>query len=368
VTDTFASVSMDERPADFAARIVAWQRIHGRHDLPWQQVRDPYRIWLSEIMLQQTQVSAVIPYYERFLGRFPDVAALATAPLDDVLAFWSGLGYYARARNLHAAARIVMGEHAGRFPQTPDALATLPGIGRSTAAAIAVFAFGARAAILDGNVKRVLARWRGIGGWSGDSAVERTLWALAESVLPAADVEAFTQGLMDLGSSLCGRNRPQCAICPVRADCVARREGTTADLPAARPRKARPERTATMFVLNHAGMVLLERRPPAGIWGGLWSLPEGSEGGDPVIHCRERFAVHVLASATGPLLRHGFTHFSLTIRPWYAEVSPAAQAATEPGARWFSLEAALAAGVPAPVRTLLLGLCAGASPLVSRAG
>ena len=193
----------------FARRIVAWQRAHGRHDLPWQRVRDPYRIWLSEIMLQQTQVTAAIPYYERFLGRFPDVEALASAPLDDVLALWSGLGYYARARNLHAAARVVMAEHAGRFPQSPEVLATLPGVGRSTAAAVAVFSFGVRAAILDGNVKRVLARWAGIDGWPGEPRVERAMWTLAESLLPSADVEPYTQGLMDLGSSLCGRSRPR---------------------------------------------------------------------------------------------------------------------------------------------------------------
>ncbi len=354
--------------APFAGRIVAWQRVHGRHDLPWQRVRDAYRIWLSEIMLQQTQVTAVIPYYERFLARFPDVATLAAAPLDDVLSLWSGLGYYARARNLHAAARAVMTEHAGEFPRAADALATLPGVGRSTAAAIAVFSFGVRAAILDGNVKRVLARWRGIDGWPGSPAVERSMWALADSLLPVEHVEAYTQGLMDLGSSVCARSRPQCGACPVRTDCVAHRDGTTARLPASRPAKARPERAVAMLLMRHDGRVFLEQRPPSGIWGGLWSLPEMAQDATLVDTCRERFGVRVLTSMAGPSLRHGFTHFSLTIHPWHVEVVPEPRQVGEAAGRWFPITEALASGVPAPVRILLEGLDASALPLFNRAG
>ncbi len=219
----------------FAARVVAWQRAHGRHDLPWQRTRDPYRIWLSEIMLQQTQVATVVPYYDRFLAAFPDVAALAAAPEDRVLERWSGLGYYRRAHHLHAAAKMVVARHGGAFPRDPSAIAALPGIGRSTAAAIAAFAFGARAAILDGNVKRVLARHRGIGGYPGAPRVERTLWALAESLLPARGIETYTQALMDLGATICTRAAPRCAACPVAAGCVARRSGRAAELPSPRP-------------------------------------------------------------------------------------------------------------------------------------
>jgi A/G-specific adenine glycosylase len=354
--------------APFAERIVGWQRLHGRHDLPWQRVRDAYRIWLSEIMLQQTQVTAVIPYYERFLARFPDVATLAAAPLDDVLALWSGLGYYARARNLHAAARAVMTDHAGAFPRAAEALATLPGVGRSTASAIAVFSFGVRAAILDGNVKRVLARWRGIEGWPGSPAVERSMWALAEALLPAKDVESYTQGLMDLGSSVCGRSRPQCGACPVRSDCVAYRAGTTARLPASRPAKARPEREVAMLLLKQGEQIFLEQRPPSGIWGGLWSLPEMPSDAALVDTCRERFGARVLTSIAGPSLRHGFTHFSLTIHPWYVEVAPEPRRAADAVGRWFPITEALALGVPAPVRTLLEGLDASALPLFNRAG
>jgi len=355
-------------PAPFGERIVAWQRLHGRHDLPWQRVRDAYRIWLSEIMLQQTQVAAVIPYYERFLARFPDVAVLAAASLDDVLASWSGLGYYARARNLHAAARAVMADHGGAFPHAPDDLATLPGVGRSTAAAIAVFSFGARAAILDGNVKRVLARWRGIDGWPGSPAVERSMWALADTLLPEDHVEAYTQGLMDLGSSVCARSRPQCGACPVRVDCVAHRDGSTARLPVSRPAKARPERTVAMLVMQQGGRVFLEQRPASGIWGGLWSLPEMATDAGLVDACRERFGARVLTSRAGPPLRHGFTHFSLTIHPWYVEVAPEARRVGEAAGRWFPVTEALAVGVPVPVRALLEGLDASALPLFSHAG
>ena len=250
----------------FAARVVAWQRTHGRHDLPWQNTRDAYRIWLSEIMLQQTQVTTVLPYYERFVAAFPDVAALAAAPLERVLEHWSGLGYYRRAHHLHAAARAVVAGHGGGFPHDAATIATLPGVGRSTAAAIAVFAHGERAAILDGNVKRVLARHAGVEGFPGAASVEARLWALAEARLPTQDVEPYTQGLMDLGATLCTRTKPRCGECPVAADCVARRDGRVDELPSPRPAKALPRKAVRVLLLERAGEVLLERRAPTGIW------------------------------------------------------------------------------------------------------
>lgn len=274
----------------FAPTLIAWQRKHGRHDLPWQNTRDPYRIWLSEIMLQQTQVSTVVPYYVRFLERYPDVAALAAAPIDDVMALWAGLGYYSRARNLHRCAQAVVERHGGAFPASPEALAELPGIGRSTAAAIASFAFGARATILDGNVKRVLARVFGVEGFPGDKRIENEMWALAEALLPDAaeptDVTAYTQGLMDLGATLCVRGKPECGRCPFAGECVAQRSGRQRELPAARPKKAVPTRRTWMLVLRDGDAVLLQRRPPAGIWGGLWSLPEAD--GDAALARRAR--------------------------------------------------------------------------------
>ena len=246
--------------AAFAPALIAWQKKHGRHDLPWQNTRDAYAVWLSEIMLQQTQVSAVIPYYRRFLERFPTIAALAAAPADDVLALWSGLGYYSRARNLHRAAQQVVAEHGGHFPQSQEAVMALPGIGRSTAAAILVFAFGKRGAILDGNVKRVLARVRGITGYPGDSAVAAKLWEEAERLLPKTGLRAYTQGLMDLGATVCARRNPRCTECPAQALCIAHRGGRTAELPTPKPRKALPQRRTLMLILQRAGEVLLEKR------------------------------------------------------------------------------------------------------------
>src|SRR6201994_2063304 len=302
---------------DFSVRLIAWQREHGRHDLPWQNTRDAYRIWLSEIMLQQTQVSTVIPYYARFLERFPTVTALADAPIDDVVALWAGLGYYTRARNLHRCAQVVAHEHGGAFPQTVDALAMLPGIGRSTAAAIASFAFGARATILDGNVKRVLARVFGIEGFPGEKRVENAMWTLAESLLPDAanqdEVTAYTQGLMDLGATLCVRGKPDCVRCPFAADCVANVTGRQRALPTSRPKKLVPTRRTWMLVLRDGNAVMLEKRPPSGIWGGLWSLPEAAD--EPALADRARpFGGDGAASPLAPLT-HVFTHFKLAIEP-----------------------------------------------------
>src|SRR5260221_7597293 len=302
----------------FANRLVSWQRRHGRHDLPWQGTRDPYRIWLSEVMLQQTQVSAVIPYYERFLRRFPDVVALAAASEEQVLEQWSGLGYYARGRNLHRAARLIA-QHG--FPRTAQTIAQLPGVGRSTAAAIAAFAYGERAAILDGNVKRVLARAFGLSN-------EDSLWEQAERLLPARGIEAYTQALMDLGATVCTRRKPRCEACPVSRDCVARKEQRIDELPAPRARRELPERRVTWLVLRHDGAVLVERRPAPGIWGGLWCPPE-----------------HVGKEPAGakrvPPLDHGLTHFPVRLKPLLFDVRLRTQW------RWVRVEEADAAA-PAP--------------------
>ena len=338
--------------SDFARRVSAWQRRSGRHDLPWQRDGDPYRIWVSEIMLQQTQVAAVIAYFERFVARFPCVAVLASAEEDEVLKLWSGLGYYARGRNLLRAARIIAARHGGRLPRDPAVLESLPGIGRSTAAAIAVFSFGARAAILDGNVKRVLARCFGVGGFPGVTVIERKLWTLAESLLPARGVERYTQGLMDLGATICTRNRPRCERCPVAELCVARRTGRVGELPEARPRKAAPRRRATWIVLRHHGQVLLERRPSAGLWGGLWTFPElGRVAVEE--YCRREFGCTLSRTRRLAPIQHGFTHFKLTISPLLCDVARATPRAEQSGRIWLSIEDAAHAAVPTPVRKLL---------------
>lgn len=302
-------------------------------------------------MLQQTQVATVIPYFERFIARFPDLFTLAAAHEDEVLALWSGLGYYTRARNLHAAARAVVACHDGNFPASHDAIAQLPGVGRSTAAAIAALAFGRPCAILDGNVKRVLARHGGIAGWPGDKKVEAALWQLAESHLPRCDIEAYTQGIMDLGALVCSRSRPACAACPVNADCVAHNEGRTGELPAPRPKRVLPEKQVQMLLLRDRGELMLEKRPAQGIWGGLWSLPELALGADPAAHCRDRFGFVALSQQVLPQLSHSFTHFRLHIRPVQLQLAP--RRAALPDQIWLPLADALDAALPAPVRTLV---------------
>jgi A/G-specific adenine glycosylase len=338
------------RQASFAARLVAWHKRHGRRGLPWQGTRDPYRIWLSEVMLQQTQVSAVIPYYERFLQRFPTVEALARASEDAVLRLWSGLGYYARGRNLHAAAKQIAEQ--GRFPGTAEAIGRLPGVGRTTAAAIAAFAFGERAAILDGNVKRVIARSFGVAGWPGKPAVQQRLWAIAETLLPKRDIGTYTQALMDLGATLCTRARPGCGKCPVSASCVAYKQDLVDVLPTPRPRQPLPERQATWLILRQAGRILLERRPASGLWGGLWSFPE-CDHREPRVFCREVLNYDVEAMRDLAPVQHGFTHFQLRIRPVVCDVRRAAHRAELPGRLWLDLPDALEAAIPAPVRKVL---------------
>jgi len=306
----------------FAEKLVAWQRRQGRHDLPWQGTRDPYRIWLSEVMLQQTQVATVIPYYERFLKKYPSVEFLASASQEEVLQLWSGLGYYARGRNLHAAAKEIA---RNGFPKD---IAKLPGVGRSTAAAIAVFAFGERAAIMDGNAKRVLARVFGVPDPD---------WDLAERELPQKDVAVYTQALMDLGATVCTR-RPDCARCPVQRGCVARREDRVAELPAPRVRNVLPLRHATWSILKRNDQILLERRPSSGIWGGLWCFPEAVKPGGRKL----------------PPIEHGFTHFRLKIQPVLREVRKRIPAG--PAQRWMRLADVASAAVPTPVRRLISSL------------
>jgi A/G-specific adenine glycosylase len=339
-----------------AARVVAWQRRRGRHDLPWQRSCNPYPVWVSEIMLQQTQVAAVIPYYERFMLRFPDVEALAAAPAEDVMAAWAGLGYYSRARNLHRCARVIVDRHASRFPKTVDELAALPGIGRSTAAAIAAFAFGERAAILDGNVKRVFARHYAVDGYPGATVVERRLWALAEAALPDDGIESYTQGLMDLGATVCVRSRPRCSDCPLAGSCAALAQDRVGELPAPRPSRARPLRHAALAIISDrdAGL-LVELRPPSGIWGGLLSLPEfdaDAKDRDLAAAIAARYALTVIIEDHLPELRHEFSHFSLVMHPRRARVEGVVGPSGD-GARWLSTSALADAPLPAPIRRLL---------------
>jgi A/G-specific adenine glycosylase len=348
---------MAKPQASFAARLIAWQRQHGRHDLPWQNTRDPYRIWVSEIMLQQTQVSAVIGYYERFMARFPDVAGLAAASSDEVMQHWAGLGYYSRARNLHRAAQLVMGEHGGVFPKTQEDLEALPGIGRSTASAIRSFAYGARAPILDGNVKRVFARHGGVAGYPGLPKVEKLMWEMAQERLPEGDLEPYIQGLMDLGATLCARGKPRCKDCPVAADCVALRDNRTAELPTRKPKKELPQRETTMLVLLRGNAVLLEKRPPVGIWGGLLSLPQADDDAS-ARKLAQAFGADWKSRESLRVIEHGFTHYHLSIKPLLMNAAP--PPGVEEGAWvWLPLAQAHNAALPSPVKKLLTGLAAG---------
>ena len=335
---------------ELAARVVHWQRRQGRHGLPWQGTRDPYRVWLSEVMLQQTQVTTVLDYYPRFMARFPTVQVLAAAPLDDVLAQWSGLGYYSRARHLHRCAQQVVGLHGGAFPGSSAALAELPGIGRSTAAAIAAFCFGERAAILDGNVKRVLTRVLGFAGDLAVAAEERRLWAAAEALLPARDVDVYTQGLMDLGATVCLARRPNCRSCPLAATCLARQAGTPERYPVKTRKLKRGQRDNALLWLERRGRWWLVQRPSRGVWAGLWTLPE---------YASKDELVEATAGWPGqgtwlPEIQHALTHFDWTLHPlaWRWPLRSQALPNLPPG-RWATPEEARALGLPAPVRRLL---------------
>ena len=342
-------------PAHFAPALLQWFDANGRHDLPWQYPRTPYRVWLSEIMLQQTQVRVVIPYFERFVAALPDLPALAAAPQDDVLALWSGLGYYARARNLHAAAQRCVAEHSGDLPRDLDALTALPGIGRSTAAAILSQAWGDAHAILDGNVKRVLARVFGVDGWPGTPAVEKRLWALAEALVPDARLADYTQAQMDFGATLCTRHDPGCSDCPLQPVCVAHATGRVAELPTPKPGKALPEREATVLVLRDArGRVLLQRRPPTGIWAALWSLPEFAD----ATAALDWFDAHIEGDFDGgealDVVPHTFSHYRLRMHPRaWGDVAPRATIRDNDDLRWVARDDFATLGIPAPVRALL---------------
>jgi len=339
-----------------ARPLIDWQKQHGRHGLPWQQTRDPYQVWLSEIMLQQTQVNTVLPYYERFLKRFPDVHALAGADSQEVMSHWAGLGYYARARNLHACAKVIVTDWQGQFPREAASLVKLPGIGPSTAAAIAAFCFGQRTSILDGNVKRVFARYFALEGDPSLSKTEKHLWTLAEQEVPSQQLlrkeplamTAYTQGLMDLGAKVCLRANPRCATCPLKNGCQAYAQGRTQELPTPKSRKALPTRTTRMLIVHSQGKILLEQRPESGIWGGLWSLPEIKETIAIEHHCQTQ-GIQILKLVPLAALLHTFTHFKLVIEPTLI-------LATKPESNWLAIAQLEGFGLPRPVQKILSGL------------
>jgi A/G-specific adenine glycosylase len=336
-----------------------WFDAHGRKNLPWQHPRTPYRAWLSEVMLQQTQVATVVPYFLRFVEKFPSLPALATAALDDVQALWSGLGYYSRARNLHRAAQICVEHHRGELPRDFESLAALPGIGRSTAGAILAQAHGLRYPILDGNVKRVLARWAGLRGWPGATAANRQLWTIAEIHTPQQRVADYTQAIMDLGAGVCRRSRPRCGECPLSGDCIALAQGLTAQLPERRPARAIPTRQTIMLLLRDVkGRLLLERRPPTGVWAGLWSLPEAADHASARTRAAQYRGRAKDASEFTPLppFVHGFSHYRLEVTPLALRVTPNARIADDPDQRWLCPLDAAELGLPAPVRKLIASL------------
>lgn len=338
---------------DFATRLIRWQKIAGRHGLPWSQTPDPYRIWISEIMLQQTQVATVLAYYQRFIDRFPDIAALALATEDEVLQFWSGLGYYSRARNLHRAAKIMFLHGGAQFPRQIDDVQRLPGIGRSTAAAICAFAYGQRHAILDGNVKRVLARCFGIRGDIKKKQTEAILWDKAQQLLPEKDIEIYTQALMDLGATVCVRQAPHCRSCPVAACCYAFNHACTAALPEQTARSALPVKETAMLILLQGEKILLQKRPSIGIWGGLWSFPEIARDADAVNYCADVLRIEVERTQILPALTHTFTHFKLRIFPWLLIVKPGPAKAQQSENEWLTPLQADRAAIPAAVRKIL---------------
>jgi A/G-specific adenine glycosylase len=345
--------------SDLADALVRWQRQHGRHTLPWQGTRDPYRVWLSEIMLQQTQVATVLGYYARFLDRFPDVRALAAAPLDDVLALWSGLGYYSRARNLHRCAQVVVAQHDGVFPASAARLAELPGIGRSTAAAIAAFCHDERVAILDGNVKRVLTRALAFDGDLAQAAQERRLWDLATALLPRerADMPAYTQGLMDLGAGVCSRRQPACGDCPLGGQCLARRSGQPERYPVRTRTLRRSRRESWCLWLTTSQAVWLQQRPDRGVWAGLWTLPLFDD------EAALRQAADQVAPGQPvrmlPAFVHVLTHLDWTLHPCRIDLPQPESPALPDGGRWWSLDRLDEIGLPAPLRRLLDGTTGG---------
>jgi A/G-specific adenine glycosylase len=343
--------------AAFTQQLLRWHRESGRRDLPWQQNPTPYRVWISEIMLQQTQVTTVIPYYLRFLEAFPDVETLANASTDAVLHHWSGLGYYARARNLHRAAQMVRDDYSGIFPSTFDQIITLPGIGRSTAGAILSLAHNKRFPILDGNVKRVLARYYAVDGWPGKAGVSRTLWALADELTPKQDVATYTQAIMDLGATVCTRSKPNCNACPLSDACTAFGWNAVADYPGRRTAKQKPLRQIHMVLAHINGTVYLERRPAGGIWGGLWSLPELAAKSDVGDWCRQELNTSPAEFDHWNTFRHSFTHFDLDIQPIAVRLSAQSSTVRDSDDRiWYRIGSPPPGGIAAPVNKLLQSL------------
>lgn len=338
----------------FAPRVLAWFDLHGRKHLPWQENKTPYRVWISEIMLQQTQVATVIPYYQRFMTSFPDVFALAKASQEEVLAHWSGLGYYARARNMHKAAQQLVNDWDGVFPETQEGVCELPGIGRSTAAAILSISRNQPLAILDGNVKRVLARHHAVPVWPGEKKTENSLWALAEAYMPKERCGDYTQAMMDLGATLCTRSKPSCHVCPLASDCDGLATGVPTDFPVGKPKKApKPIRSTQMLIAVHDDAILLEKRPASGIWGGLWSLPELPVEEDVILASEQRFLFGVERATALTPFRHTFSHYHLDILPVQLNVSVTHNVQENAKYQWFQREDALGLGLPAPVRFLL---------------
>lgn len=343
---------------EFSQALLAWFDQWGRKHLPWQQRRTAYRVWVSEIMLQQTQVATVIPYFERFMDRFPTIYELAMASQDEVLHLWTGLGYYARGRNLHRCAQAVVAKYEGEFPDDVAALSQLPGIGKSTAGAIISIAYNKRAVILDGNVKRVLARFHAISGWPGKTSVANTLWRHAERHTPHRRCDAYSQAIMDLGATLCTRSQPQCQICPLQSHCTAFRRGDPQSFPGKKPKKTLPVKKNQLLMIIHRddNTVWLQRRPPQGIWGGLWSFPELAPDSDPVSCVEHRFG-KVISVDNWPVFRHTFTHYHWDIQPVFIVVGAVHDVLHEDRERqWFAHAQIAALGLSAPIKRLLTKL------------
>lgn len=337
----------------FSKDVLRWFDKHGRKHLPWQQAITPYRVWLSEIMLQQTQVATVIPYFEAFTAKFPDVHSLAAAPIDEVLHLWTGLGYYARARNLHRCAQTVVNQYGGEFPSSVEELSELTGIGRSTAGAIASIAFQKRAAILDGNVKRVLARYHAVDGWPGQGDVLNQLWEVAELYTPKKRCNDYTQAMMDMGATLCTRTKPKCEDCPLKTGCLAYAQGEQSRYPGKKPNKDLPEKAVQLLMLrNPNGEILLQQRPPQGIWGGLWSFPELGVDDEAIDYVRDNFG-KVVNVEQWDSYRHTFSHYHLDITPVLIQLAKTPQGIASGGSHWYSLHNPEALGLAAPVKKLL---------------
>ncbi len=339
----------------FSKNLLGWFCKHGRKNLPWQQKPTPYRVWVSEIMLQQTQVQTVIPYFDRFMQSFPDLETLAAASLDQVLHHWSGLGYYARARNLHKAAQVICDQHAGQIPDDFEELLQLPGIGRSTAGAILSLAFQQRQPILDGNVKRVLTRYHAIEGWPGETMIQKTLWKMADQQTPQEKVAEYTQAIMDLGATVCTRSKPKCGSCPLSVDCEANKQDRQADFPTSKKKKILPVKKKIFLILkNDQNEVLLEKRPPFGIWGGLWSLPECDQEADPEAVCDQRFSCKITNQRKLKIKRHTFSHYHLEITPLLIEISDHDTVVMESDQTlWYNNNQQKHLGLAAPVASLL---------------